>query len=363
MEHSAARAARPATPVMLGTPEADRLTDALDLVSVRVGGEALFATDEFFAPKENLLQPQPAVFIPGKYTEFGKWMDGWESRRKRTPGYDHCLLRLGIPGRIQAFEVDTAHFLGNFPEHCSIDAAAFEGNPSVELLQHSDAWVNLVPILPLQGGTRNLFAVQDERRFTHIRLNIYPDGGVARFRVYGEALPDWALMPADALIDLAAVENGGIALLCNDMFFSHRNNLIMPGRSVNMGDGWETRRKRGAGHDWLILRLGARGMLERIEVDTNHFKGNFPESCSIEGADLGAHAETLPSNFLSSRSIAWTELLSRTPLQAHHRHFYEADALATRQPFTHIRLNIFPDGGVSRLRLWGRRVLSSRGQG
>lgn len=351
--------ARPGTPLVAGTPEADRLTDLLDLVSVRVGGQALYATDDFFAPKENLLQPHKAVFIPDKYTEFGKWMDGWESRRKRTPGYDYCLLKLGIPGRIHAFDVDTAHFLGNFPEHCSIDAATFDGDPSVESLQHSDAWVNLVPILPLQGGSRNLFAVHDERRFTHIRLNIYPDGGVARFRVHGEAMPDWSRVASDALLDLAAVENGGIALLCNDMFFSHKNNLIMPGRSTNMGDGWETRRKRGPGNDWLILRLGARGVLERIEVDTNHFKGNFPESCSIEGADLGS----VPAPFLSSRSIAWTELLPRTKLQAHHRHFYEAEQLVTRQPFTHIRLNIFPDGGISRLRLWGRRVGSEGGQG
>jgi len=328
------------------------LTEWIDLASARVGGAALFATDEFFAPKENLLQPGRGVFIVDKYTEFGKWMDGWESRRKRTPGYDWCILKLGIPGRIHGFDVDTNHFLGNFPEHCSIDACQLEGDPSIETLAGQDVgWVELVPKSQLQGGAQNLFHLADSRRWTHIRLNIYPDGGVARFRVHGEAMPDWSRLEPDALIDLAAVENGGLALLCNDMFFSHKNNLLMPGRSPHMGDGWETRRKRGPGNDWLILRLGARGMLQRIEVDTNHFKGNFPESCSIEGADLG----DVPVHFLSSRSIPWQEILPRTKLEAHTRHFFEADRLTSDRPCTHIRLNIFPDGGVSRLRLWGAR--------
>lgn len=352
--------------------------ERIDLAAARVGGRALMATDEFFAGKENLLEPGRGVFIPGKYTENGKWMDGWESRRKRVPGHDYCILKLGLPGRIHGFDVDTNHFLGNFPEHVSIDACSLPGDPSIEYLTSSGApWQELVPLSPLQGGSQNLFTVhqeavhpgavqqgavhpgatQDSRRFTHVRLHIYPDGGVARFRVYGDVLPDWSQVPANALVDLAAIENGGESLLCNDMFFSHRNNLIMPGRSENMGDGWETRRKRGPGNDWLILRLGARGVLSRIEVDTNHFKGNFPESCSLEGAELGDGP--LPPNFLSSRSIDWKPLLLRTPLQAHTRHFFESDALVTAQPFTHIRLNIFPDGGVSRLRLWGHRVLGA----
>lgn len=332
--------------------------ERVDLAAARVGGRTLMATDEFFAGKENLLEPGRGVFIPGKYTENGKWMDGWESRRKRVPGHDFCIIKLGLAGRIHGFDVDTNHFLGNFPEHVSIEACSLPGDPSIEeLTSVNTPWQELVPISPLQGGSQNLFSVQDTRRFTHVRLHIYPDGGVARFRVYGVVLPDWSQVPPDALVDLAAIENGGESLLCNDMFFSHRNNLIMPGRSENMGDGWETRRKRGPGNDWLILRLGVKGVLSRIEVDTNHFKGNFPESCSLDGADLGDGP--LPPHFLSSRSIDWKPLLLRTPLQAHTRHFYEADALVTAQPFTHIRLNIFPDGGVSRLRLWGHRVLGA----
>jgi allantoicase len=326
-------------------------TDLIDLAQARLGGAALLASDEFFAPKENLLQPGRGVFIPDRYTENGKWMDGWESRRKRTPGYDWCILKLGLAGRIRGFDVDTNHFLGNFPEHASIDALEAAGAPDTAWLAGPDApWVELVPRSLLQGGSQNLFPIDDDRRWTHVRLNIYPDGGVARFRVHGEVTPDWdALRASSDLIDLAAVENGGVAVLCNDMFFSHKNNLIMPGRSVNMGDGWETRRKRGPGNDWIIVRLGAPGTISKIEVDTNHFKGNFPESCSIEGASPG----DVPAHFLTSRSIAWEELLPRTTLQAHHRHFYEQE-IRPHRPFTHVRLNIFPDGGISRLRLFGR---------
>lgn len=336
-------------------------TELIDLASARLGGKALFATDEFFAPKENLLLPGRGVFIPDKYTEFGKWMDGWESRRKRVPGYDFCIIALGVPGRIRGLDVDTNHFLGNFPEHCSVDAlplGSLGPDPSVEALRQADVpWQTLVPLSVLKGGSQNLFEVPgNQTPYSHVRLNIFPDGGVARFRVHGEVVADLSRVPESELIDLAAIENGGVAVLCNDMFFSHKNNLIMPGRSVNMGDGWETRRKRGPGNDWIIVRLGAQGTLSRIEVDTNHFKGNFPESCSIEGADLSgllAHGE-LPANFLSSRSIEWHTLLSRTPLQAHHRHFYEAAELQAHAPITHVRLSIYPDGGVSRLRLWGR---------
>jgi allantoicase len=326
-------------------------TDLIDLASVRVGGQALWASDEFFAGKENLLQPGRGVFIPDKYTENGKWMDGWESRRKRVPGHDSCLIRLGLPGRIRGFDIDTNHFLGNYPEHASVDAVCLDGDPSAEDLQKAD-WTCLLPISRLEGGSQNLFAIENDQRWTHLRLNIFPDGGVARFRVHGEVVPDWSkVQEVDGLADLAAVENGGVSLLANDMFFSHRNNLIMPGRAANMGDGWETKRKRGPGNDWVIIRLGAPGHVRRVEVDTNHFKGNYPESCSIEGCSLG----DVPDDFLASRSLSWQELLPRTKLKASHQHDFSSE-LTGAGPFTHVRLNIFPDGGISRLRLFGVRA-------
>lgn len=325
-------------------------TERIDLAAARLGGQALLCSDDFFAPMSNLNQPGRGVFIADRYTERGKWMDGWESRRRRGPGYDWCILRLGAPGRVRALDVDTNHFTGNYPEHCSVDAIELSQEPPLEALSQQ-AWWPLLPLRTLSGGSQHLFEVQDPRRVTHVRLNIFPDGGVARLRVYGEVQPDWAALGAAGEVDLAAAVHGGEALLCSDMYFSHRNNLLMPGRGVNMGDGWETRRRRGPGWDWLILRLGRRGRLRRVEVDTAHFKGNFPESCSLEVVDLEALGE-LPPDFLGSRSLPWRELLPRTRLSADSVHTFELSQESG--PVTHARLNIFPDGGVSRLRLWGQ---------
>ena len=323
-------------------------TDLIDLAAERVGGRTLHATDEFFAPKENLLKPGRGVFLPEKYTDDGKWMDGWESRRKRVPGHDWCVIKLGMPGRIRGFDIDTNHFLGNYPEHASVEGAHVEGDPSAGLLETA-AWEGLLPISRLEGGSRNLFEIADSRRWTHLRLHIYPDGGVARFRVHGEVLPHPATLEGE--LDLASIRNGAVAILASDMFFSHKNNLIMPGRSTFMGDGWETKRKRGPGHDWIIVRLADSGRIRRIEVDTNHFKGNFPESCSVEGCQ----APGTPDDFMASRSLPWTEILPRTKLEAHKQHYYEAELLPGG-PYTHLRLNIFPDGGISRLRVHGTLV-------
>lgn len=319
----------------------------IDLAAERVGGKALFANDEFFAPKENLLKPGRGVFIPDKYTEFGKWMDGWETRRKRVPGYDYCIIKLGIAGVIQGVDIDTNHFLGNHPPYASLEACSVADDANLDALTASD-WQTILPKSPLKPGSQNLFAIASAQRWTHIRLNIFPDGGVARLRVYGVAQPDWSRFKKDELIDLVAVENGGLPLACSDMFFSAMENLIMPGRSTNMGYGWETKRRRGPGYDWIILQLGHAGTIKRVCVDTNHFKGNYPDTCSLEGCYQ--HAGT--GDELSKPEIAWQEILPRTKLQAHAEHFFENE-LHARGPFTHVRLNIFPDGGVSRLRVWG----------
>ncbi len=325
-------------------------TDLVDLAAERVGGSALAASDEFFAEKENLLRPGRGVFIPDKYTERGKWMDGWESRRKRGAGHDWCIVKLGLPGRIRGVDIDTNHFLGNYPEFGSIDALATDPDTSMlELTEPSVQWTEILPMRRLEGGARNLFAVEGDRRWTHVRLNIYPDGGVARLRVHGDVQPNWDALLSAGHVDLAAVENGGVAVLASDMFFSHMNNLIMPGRAANMGDGWETRRRRGPGNDWIVIRLGAPGEIKKIEVDTNHFKGNFPDSCSIDGCFIRGDA---PADFLSSLAVEWRELLPPTKLEADNRHFFESEVRKTGV-VSHVRLNVYPDGGISRLRLQG----------
>jgi len=326
-------------------------TELVDLASDKLGGAVLVANDEFFAPKENLLKAAAPVFLEEEYTDRGKWMDGWESRRRRTPGYDWCIIRLGLPGIVRGVIVDTSYFRGNYPEHCSLEACAFEGQPAVEdLTNESVTWVDILPQLPLAGDTHNQFPIQSDERFTHLRFKIYPDGGVARLRVYGEVLPDWnAIKGMGGRIDLAAIENGGLVLACSDMFFGHRHNLIMPGRGINMSDGWETKRRRGPGHDWVIIKLGAPGQVQRLEVDTSHFKGNFPESCSLEGCNaIGA-----PLERLTDLSVVWSSILSRTRLQAHTRHFFEQELLDAGI-VSHLRFSIFPDGGVSRLRVYGK---------
>jgi allantoicase len=326
-------------------------TELVDLAAERLGGAVLYANDDFFAPKENLLKAAAPVFLEGEYTERGKWMDGWESRRRRTPGFDWCLIRLGLPGLVRGVVVDTSYFRGNYPEQCSIEACAVDGQPDVEQLLHeATVWRELLPQSQLKGDSLNPFSIEQAERATHLRLKIYPDGGVARLRVYGEVVPDWARLMHGGFVDLAAVEHGGLVLACSDMFFGHRHNLIMPGRAANMSDGWETKRRRGPGYDWSIIKLGRRGRIEQIEVDTAHFKGNYPDSCSLEGCDAPEWAH---DDVTKLDDCPWAELLPRTKLQAHTRHLY-TDEVQQPGAVTHVRFNIYPDGGVSRLRLHGR---------
>ncbi|MBS2000720.1 MAG: allantoicase [Cyanobacteria bacterium SZAS LIN-5] len=318
----------------------------IDLASEKLGGKVLLANDEFFAEKENLIKPGRGVWIADKYTDRGKWMDGWETRRKRVPGYDWCILKLGTAGVIEGVDIDTNNFLGNHPPYASIDALYLEEDMADDKLPEAK-WTEILPKSPLKQGSQNIFAVSDSNRWTHIRLNIYPDGGVARLKVYGTVSKHWAAIKPDEQIDLAAVENGGSVVACNDMFFGNKNNMIMPGSGVNMGDGWETRRRRDQGHDWSIVELAQPGILKKIEVDTKHYKGNFPDSCWIDAC----YAPGAEMNNLTAASFEWTKVVAQTKLQADHRHFFEKEILA-QGPWTHLRLNIVPDGGISRFRVW-----------
>jgi allantoicase len=321
----------------------------LDLAAKRLGGMALAANDEFFAPKERLLEPDAAVFVPDRYTDRGKWMDGWETRRRREPGHDWCVVRLGVPGVVRGVVVDTAHFKGNHPQACSVAGLAAEGDLA-RLDPGADAgWVELVARTELRPDTQHHLVVADPVRVTHVRLSIYPDGGVARLRVHGEPLPDLrALAGPRAWLDVAAATSGGEAIACSDMFFSSRHNLVMPGDAGGMGEGWETRRRRGPGHDWAVVRLAAEAAVERVEVATTHFKGNHPESCEVEACSApAAGRHEVPEE-------GWWTLVPRSRLGPHAGHAFpvagDAEALAA----THVRLAIHPDGGVSRLRVFGR---------
>ncbi|MEA1881431.1 MAG: allantoicase [Candidatus Marinimicrobia bacterium] len=322
--------------------------DLIDLASESNGGRTLLASDEFFAPKENLLKPGRGEFISDKYTDRGKWMDGWESRRKRTPGHDWCILRLGKPGVIKELDIDTNHFVGNFPSHASVDACQVPPFTALGEIMNEVKWTEILSRVELQGDSQNQFAIYDEESFTHLRLNIYPDGGVARIRVYGN--PEDGVRDGNDFIDVALSDNGGETLACSDMHFSHMENLIKTGFGLDMSDGWETKRRRGPGHDWVILKLGSPCSIERIVVDTYHFKGNFPDSCSLEGC---FEPDTDRDAFLTN-TIEWKEVLTNLKLSGNQENIF---VLNETLPCTHIRFNIYPDGGVSRLRIMGRPVL------
>jgi len=318
--------------------------ELVDLASERLGGAVVEANDEFFASKDNLVKPGKPVWREGEYTDRGKWMDGWETRRRREPGHDWCVIRLGFPGTVREILVDTTHFKGNAPESCSVDFCdSAVPDPGPEAV-----WSELLPRSPLEPDSENLFEVPSPRRATHLRLNIHPDGGVARFRAAGEVLPDWvSIARRGGEVDLAAVENGGIVVSASDQFFGSRQNLILPGRGIGMHDGWETRRRRGPGHDWAIVRLGRPGSIRRIEVDTLHFKGNAPGGCSLE---VCRASEADPAE-LAIRPDLWKTLLPQSKLSPNALHRFDLDRSDAEA--THARLNIFPDGGVSRLRLFG----------
>ncbi|XP_069543560.1 allantoicase [Brachyistius frenatus] len=363
-----------------------------DLACETVGGKVVFATDEWFAPASNLLKREPPQFIVSAFTEFGKWMDGWETRRKRIPGHDWCVVQLGVPGLIHGFDVDTSFFTGNHSPHVSIQAGCLDLLPTVTLEGDrtgtaasdtqmaavaklgSGAWPELVCVSPLKPGyadsCHNYFNVTFNERVTHLRLNMHPDGGIARLRVYGVGRRDWASVSTNQHVDLLALTNGGVCLGYSNAHFGHPRNMIGLGRAANMADGWETARRldrpkelqadqRGIlqvpGWEWAVFRLGRPGLIGGIEVDTNHFKGNFPDSCRVEACTLTAEEEAqgIRTRWTSGN---WQVLLPPQKLRPHHRHHYGEAELTPSRPVSHVRLVIAPDGGVSRLRLWGRPV-------
>jgi len=304
----------------------------------RLGTRVTYASDEFFAAKERLIEPQAPVFIADKYDAHGKWMDGWESRRKRTPGNDHCIIRLGIPGVVHGVDIDTSYFTGNYPPEACIDACVSDQDvPPGE-------WVGILARAELQGDAHHFLPVDNDSVWTHLRLNIFPDGGIARLRIYGEIRPD--LQSVHGSVDLFAMENGGRAIAASDEHYGSMHNLNLAGRGVNMGDGWETARRRGPGNDWIIAALGLPGTIERVEVDTAHFKGNYPDRVSLEAALFTA------GDSIDFSDAAWHTLLPEQKLEMDRQHEFAAE-LNNIGPVSHVRMSIYPDGGVSRLRLFG----------
>jgi allantoicase len=311
-------------------------TALADLASRQLGGSVVHANDELFAEKENLIKPGLPAFAEGDFGNKGKVYDGWETRRRREPGHDHAIVRLGCPGIVHGVVVDTAFFRGNYPPEISVEAACVTGYPSPAELAGL-AWHPLVARSAATGDTANAYPVADRRRWTHVRLSIYPDGGVARLRVHGEVVPDPAFLTGT--VDLAAAEHGGRVVGCSDAFYSTPANLIAPGLARMMGDGWENARRRGPGNDFVAFRLAAAGRLRRVEVDTSYFVGNAPGWIELSGASAAGDVD-----------LAWRPVLSRTRVQPDTRHRFLIDDEAE---VSHLRLDVFPDGGLARFRAYG----------
>jgi len=323
---------------------ADLIRHNINVADERLGAAALSATDEFFAPATRMLSPSEPQWRAGVYDAHGKWMDGWETRRRRDEGHDHCIVRLAGPCTLALLEIDTRHFTGNYPPFASIKAASVASAPD----EHTQ-WTELLPCAPLKGDQRNFFELQSAGVWTHLKLSLYPDGGVARLRAYGLLQRDWTQFSGKEAVDLAAALNGGRALACSDEHYGSMGNLLLPGRGASMADGWETRRRREPGYDWVIVRLGTSGHIQCVEVDTAHFKGNYPYQISINAAYLHESAD----GNLTSQCLYWPVLLAPELLQADSVVQFRAQ-LRDLGSVSHVRVNMHPDGGMSRVRLYGQ---------
>lgn len=310
-----------------------------DLASRLLGGSVVHADDDFFAARENLVTPGPAVHDPTAFGLRGKVYDGWETRRRREPGDDDAVIRLGVPGVVHGVVVDTAWFTGNYPPHVSVAAAELPGYPSPEEVLAAD-WTPLLSRVPVEGDTENACPVDLGRRFTHVRLTLHPDGGVARLRVHGDPAPDPRHLTGT--VDLAALEHGGDVVACSDMYYASARNLLLPGRARTTGEGWENARRRDGGNDFVTIRLAGPGSVRRVVVDTSCFVGNAPGSVSVRGVDARRHDPDGPDG--------WVDLVPRTRVQPDTRHQFPVEQSTQ---VTHARLDVFPDGGLARLRVLG----------
>ena len=330
--------------------QGDERVDALartwvNLADAQLDAKAITATDEFFAPRERMLNPEPAVFYPNLFDDNGKWMDGWETRRRRVVGNEHCVIRLGLPGTIHAVDIDTSHFTGNYPPAASLDACRSDTDPN-----EATQWREILHPIGLQGDRHNVMEIADDGVYSHLRLNIYPDGGVARLRVFGRPAVDLADRNGESDIELSALRHGGFIVAYSDAHYGNPVRILTEGRGVNMGDGWETRRRREPGNEWIIVALARPGIIEGIEVDTAHFKGNYPDRCSVQAAlFLSGTNESLVT-----QSMFWDTILPEQKLEMDHVHSFPVAGGADFGPVSHLRLNIHPDGGISRFRVFGR---------
>jgi len=316
----------------------------IDLAQPRLGSKVIFRTDDFFASADRIIDPSAPVFKEGLFDKNGKWMDGWESRRKRTPGHDYLIIKLGKPGSISKVNVDTSHFNGNQPSMISIEACNSKSNNIKNF-----KWKSLLGKKKTKANSPHIFKTSSKSVFTHIKLNIFPDGGVARLRLYGNISKEKNDFK-NKTINLASLLDGASVIACNNEHFGKAENILAPGKAKNMGDGWETRRRRDKGFDWLILNSIDGEKIDKIEISTHHFKGNFPSHCSLQAAYITTKKS---SSSIVSGSNKWKTLMNKNILKANKSHTFR-NVLMKNDKINFIKINIFPDGGISRFRIFGK---------
>ena len=318
----------------------------VNLADPRLGSKVIFKTDDFFASAGRIINPNPPIFKDGLFDKHGKWMDGWETRRKRSKGHDYLILKLGKPGKIHKVDIDTSYFSGNQPNKISLDAClSKKGLPSKNC-----KWIKILNKKTAKPNSHHFFNVKNKSNFSHVKLNIYPDGGVARIRIYGTMKVKKKF--GSKVINLTSVLNGATPIACNNEHFGRAENILAPGKGKNMGDGWETRRSRGKNFDWLILKCAAIGKIKKIQIDTHHFKGNYPDKCSLQAAYLN---QKMSSKTIVNKSKKWKLLLNKVKLYAHKKHNFK-NKLMKNNKVNYIKINIFPDGGISRIRVFGKVI-------
>jgi len=318
----------------------------INLVDPRLGSKVIFKTDDFFASASRVINPQPPIFKEGIFDRHGKWMDGWETRRRREKGYDYLIVKLGRPGKIFSVDIDTTHFSGNQPMYASLEACNNNKSPNSK-----SKWITILNKKKIGPNKSHNFKIKNKFIFTRVKLNIYPDGGVARLRVYGE-IKTKNVNFENKLINLSSMLNGAYIVGCNNEHFGKAENILAPGKGKNMGDGWETRRSRGKNFDWLIIKLGRTGKINKIEIDTHHFKGNYPDRCSIQGTYIH---KKISNHSIVKKSNKWKTLLNKVKLNAHKKHNFKNKKLQ-KNKINYIRINIYPDGGISRIRTFGKVI-------
>ena len=319
----------------------------INLAEPRLGSKVIFKTDDFFASASRIINPNPPIFKEGFFDKHGKWMDGWETRRRRRKGFDYLIIKLGKPGKIFNVDIDTAHFSGNQPTHASLQACySNKKKPN-----NKSRWITILNKKKLDPNKNHNFNIKNKSIFTHIKLNIYPDGGVARLRIFGE-IEMKNVNFGSKMINLCSMLNGASIIGCNNEHFGRAENILAPGKGKNMGDGWETKRSRGKNFDWLIIKFGYPGKINKIEIDTHHFKGNYPDSCSVQAAYI---SKKISNNSIVRKSNKWKLLLNKAKLNANKKHSFNSKTMQ-KNKINFIRINIYPDGGISRIRAFGKVI-------